>query len=933
MKMNSISKIENENSVPEFNNHRGNNKSTLKNYIRFNRNVRLVGSFAVIMLMFIVTGIIVPYYIETTKTEAAEDHFGDSLLTFTSESLSASVTLSNLAANGSFATSTGAQQAKFSISTTNYTGYTLAIQAGESNVLTGANGGTLNSIPAGTTVTTSEYQNNSKSGVNLNNTWGFLPNFYQSGNSIIANTDTYLPAPAANSSTTLDVTSTANAEPKQYTISLGARADYTNTVDTFSNTFILQYIANPVNYAITYSANAGSDTVTNMPYADAATPYVQTGYVEATSITLSSLVPVRTNYTFLGWCSEATGAPVNNSDTCAGTVYNDQTATPNLTFSLSQTEANETTLYAMWHQEFSIDSISIMQDFAALNSNELRTVVDSMAADTAYTLADSRDDNSYTIQKLADGNVWMLDNLALGGSSAMTLDSTNTNLADNTTYILPASGTVCFTGSSCTGTAGSNNTDTTTTKTGTGYTIAAINADYKTATSANNTDFTYNPNGDASEAGVYYNYCAASAGTYCYATYSGTGNASYDICPKGWRLPTGGSNANTSEFRSLANNLGNVTSGNLTGNAYTNFKAAFHAGLSGYFDNGSVQAQASIVSFWSSTHSSGSSMYDFYLSTTTVYPQNITNRSYGYSVRCVLKSSGLDTNITFSPNGADSGSATTLTLTSGSDTLPTSGSLNFTKNGYFLKDWNTAADGSGTTYPAGTSVTAGMNGLTLYPEWSNYMQDMRIANKDAQCPSTANTTVYDKRDGKAYAVKQMDGYCVMMKNLAYIGGNNGTASAGNAVSANGTTFTMTSSTSPDFTSPYYYNSNNDSYGVYYNYCAASGKQQCTDFSTAGSVATDSICPAGWMLPASRYSSWGGISTATIKDSGDFNVYAGYYSSGSSHNVGSSGHWWSATPYPDRSDFRYGLSFNGSYITTQDNSNRAGLHSVRCVLSR
>ena len=251
------------------------------------------------------------------------------------------------------------------------------------------------------------------------------------------------------------------------------------------------------------------------------------------------------------------------------------------------------------------------------------------------TLADKRDGEFYTIGKLADGKYWMLDNLALGGSSALTLTGEDTNLATaSTKYILPASGTVCFTDRSCTGTAGSNNTNIYATKSGTGYTVAAINADYKTTTSANNTDFTYNSNGDVSKAGVYYNYCAASAGTICAASGSNNDSASYDICPKGWRLPTGG---DSGEFRALANNLGNVTTGNLTGDAYTDFKAAFHAGLSGYFGNGSVQDQTSGVGFWSSTPLGGYSMYDLYLSTTTVSPQNSRNRYYGLSVRCVMK--------------------------------------------------------------------------------------------------------------------------------------------------------------------------------------------------------------------------------------------------------------------------------------------------------
>ena len=52
----------------------------------------------------------------------------------------------------------------------------------------------------------------------------------------------------------------------------------------------------------------------------------------------------------------------------------------------------------------------------------------------------------------------------------------------------------------------------------------------------------------SNKVGVYYNYCAASAGSYCYDESKGTGNASYDLCPAGWRMPTSGSSG---EYKAL----------------------------------------------------------------------------------------------------------------------------------------------------------------------------------------------------------------------------------------------------------------------------------------------------------------------------------------------------------------------------------------------
>jgi uncharacterized repeat protein (TIGR02543 family) len=40
----------------------------------------------------------------------------------------------------------------------------------------------------------------------------------------------------------------------------------------------------------------------------------------------------------------------------------------------------------------------------------------------------------------------------------------------------------------------------------------------------------------------------------------------------------------------------------------------------------------------------------------------------------------------------------------------------FTKNGYTFKNWNTRADGTGTSYPDGASVAL-EHDITLYAQW------------------------------------------------------------------------------------------------------------------------------------------------------------------------------------------------------------------------
>ena len=210
-------------------------------------------------------------------------------------------------------------------------------------------------------------------------------------------------------------------------------------------------------------------------------------------------------------------------------------------------------------------------------------------------LADTRDNQLYTVSKLADGRVWMLDNLALGSTSTMTLTNSDTNITASS-WTLPASISSGFSS----------------------YTAAQINIDSKYVVPTP----TY---GTASNrVGVYYNYCAASAGGICTSSNSSNGSANRDICPKGWRLPTGGSSG---EFQTLYNAYGN----------HTDFTTALSTSLSGSFSSGSADYQGSYGYWWSSTRYDNTRMYNFLVYASDVNPQNGSTRNSGFSIRCILK--------------------------------------------------------------------------------------------------------------------------------------------------------------------------------------------------------------------------------------------------------------------------------------------------------
>lgn len=166
-----------------------------------------------------------------------------------------------------------------------------------------------------------------------------------------------------------------------------------------------------------------------------------------------------------------------------------------------------------------------MQDLTATQCS------DSYDGATA-TLLDKRDNNSYKIAKI-NNNCWMTQNLRIAGGT--TLDSVTSNVASD--YYLP-------------------NNDLTK---GDSYTEARLHN-----------------SGDTTR-GYWYNFCATSAGTKC--SNSDLNNTVYDICPKGWRLPT---KAEADAISDYSDSLYTVT----------------FSPVIGYFDEGSIEYGGMDQALW-----------------------------------------------------------------------------------------------------------------------------------------------------------------------------------------------------------------------------------------------------------------------------------------------------------------------------------------------
>ena len=783
-------------------------------FIKRSRQIRIVAfisCFAFVLLSFT---ILHPLSSPTQPTEAATGSSQSSSLTLDLASSSASVDLLVTDPEGSFAVSSS--NAEFNVTTNNFTGYTLSIMSSnDEGLLTSTNGNSLSSITSAISLDT--FAGSSS----YNGKWGYRPSVYNAA----ANTS-FLPSPTTTA-TTLDTTTAPNTStPNYYTIEIGVRSDYTTASSSYTNTFIITAVSNPINYTISYNSNT-SDNVTNMPA-------TQSSSTSATSIVLADNVPVRDGYDFMGWCTVA--PDTTTPETCTGTTFQ-----PGGDFGIDQTTLNNTTLYAMWKSQVPVPTGSI-QDFTLQQCQYYANSSD-------YTLTDTRDNNTYTVRYI-NGNCWMTENLRLSGGR--TLTSADSNVASSWSF--PNTSL----------TSGHSYTD--------AYSTISSNDSY----------------------GGYYNYCAASAGTVCSQTKQ---DATYDICPKGWRLPT------QSEFAGIVS-----------------YSSAFSPVYSGHYFDGSLNSTGSRGYWWSSTARDSYGQY-YLLYNSGSLSTDVNFKYLGFSVRCVKGEPGTVT-INFDGNGADGGSTASQQIAAGNTTnLNANG---FTRTNYVFTGWNTAADGSGISYSDQASYTVtpatGDATVTLYAQWLQdvgYMQNFTVS----QCQSQASSQpviATDIRDNNTYTLRYINGNCWMTQNLRLSGGRTLTSADSNVASS--WSFPSTSLTSGNnYTDARY--AVDSTYGGYYNYCAASAGTVCDD--TTKQDTTYDICPKGWRLPTR--SEFTGI---TSYSSAFSPVYSGVYSNSTLNYADSYGYWWSSIANFNSS--RFILRYNGGSLSANFSGDKDTGNSVRCI---
>ena len=318
-------------------------------------------------------------------------------------------------------------------------------------------------------------------------------------------------------------------------------------------------------------------------------PYQEGVYVE--NITLQASNFKRDGYGFAGW---------NDKADMSGTNYG-----PNQTIPVTQDMIdNGFTLYAHW-----VESTGNLQGWngcGVLNTNQV------------IGLTDTRDNNVYAVSKLADGNCWMIENLRLADTDSnnnpITLNPTNTNNPASTfTALSTTSNEWCTDGNE-----------------------TCINQNKLNTNSI--ISFTDNTTGsqasDIYSYGNYYNWYTATAGT---GTYSQTsGNATGDICPNGWSLPTGNTGG---QFSALDSAMGGTGSSQRTPEASNRWRTYPNNFLYSGGWSGPVARDRGVRGYYRSRTANGSLLaFGLFFYSEYVDPTTGSNgKDIGYTVRCLAQ--------------------------------------------------------------------------------------------------------------------------------------------------------------------------------------------------------------------------------------------------------------------------------------------------------
>ena len=570
----------------------------------------------------------------------------------------------------------------------------------------------------------------------------------------------------------------------------------------------------------------------------------------------------------------------------------------------------------------SISQLTYMQDFKNLTAEQRTSVLNSMSYNTTYNLIDNRDNKTYQIARLKDDNIWMAENLDLGRTAlGQDLTAANTNLLSDNAAV----------------SASTFNTWTKSSGTGTKTAAELISVSGVDATSG-------------TSYGTLYNYCAASAGTICSVKEANDDNATSDLCPAGWRLPTGGYSA-SAEFNTLYNIDDYNTPAKMRA-SISNGGAAF--AFAGFFSTSVPNSQNESGGYWSSTNQTGSNMFRLSISSSRVAPSDINGRETGYALRCIVKKKSSHTLSISYGTGISHVKIGGVTIADGEtveldEELPYS--IMMVPDAGYYAYWSATsgtidyADAWTTTYVIGDSdATLTVNASYVTTEMQNL--------SSSACTATASR-VKDNRDNHVYTIQRLaDGKCWMMDNLDL---GRTTLTTDLTSSNTNLTNTVTASTfnswkktsgSNSFTTSEYIPvdgtdfTSKTQYGTLYNYCAASAGTICAADSSNNDDATNDLCPAGWRLPiggsSGEFQALYSLTNyrtnakmrAPIANGGAAFALAGSFYNSNPSSKRSEGYYWSSKKNDGMT--MYDLYLDTSSVRPAHSERRVYGFAIRCV---
>ena len=487
-----------------------------------------------------------------------------------------------------------------------------------------------------------------------------------------------VPEPTALQATTLFRTTSAGLH--THDLTFGVNVPPNTAAGTYENTFSIEIVANIEPCAaesICYYGNGDDETGA---MAD------QTSITSGSNVTLIPSNYSRTGYGFAGWNTTSDGT---------GTNYG-----PSQTITVGDLTTEGLKLYAKW-----VPSAGDLQNWRGC---------DAMSAGDVTALTDTRDGSTYAVGKYADGKCWMMENLRLDLSDTnVTISAQNTN-KPTSDFMTAANTHPASSNSFCNGTNA-------------GCVDSVLHNTNNINRNKPASPITNDSNSSWYSYGVYYNYYTATAGNGGYSLTTRGAQVNGDICPMGWRLPTGSAKSNdlgtldvayggtgvkqeTGEEGALASERWRAYPLNQIYSGEQKESSGYNRGNSAGMSSGSNYSSTTVYNLW--VRAAGVSMTG-----------NSTSKLRGQTVRCLAKDViDIVGNVHYESNG---GAGTMADQTDVNFATAVASSNQYTRANYRFTGWNTSANGSGVAVSEGgaldtASTTLHLSDgdtLTLYAMW------------------------------------------------------------------------------------------------------------------------------------------------------------------------------------------------------------------------